>query len=686
MAKRKSIFMTVGRIVFLFVMGLVVATVVAFSQVNLETLRGNVLAILESATGVPVEIDGGVSWKLSLRPRIELNQVRVRNADWARHEYAFSAEKVDVTLNLMSLFQSRPTIQNVKIYDATVAVEQNDSGEYSIRPFEKKVPDVAAEIPATYPFEDPGLGGVEVKNLVAHVLGDSFSVAGFNVRYMPRMERREYVGWVRSDDDVFPFILEFSQYNPERKIYPVRLAFSTGGDALIANVALEGTSKMPIDFIVKGDIPDIAAVGEILNIPLAQMPAMKVDITGGWDRKKLSFRKSSIVVRGNKISFAGDVDWARPVLNINADIASKSINLMEIFPEMYVRGPRPNRELNVFKDIPLFGKELRGVNLNLGTDIKKLIVYRDLALTDVDLQMNLKDGHGHIGGDVGIGGGNVEIGADVDIDNAGRMNVVFAADGHDVSVGTILFQTWHTDFISELPTDIKMYVHADGNNLAELMQTITGPVQVKSSGAGYAHSALVANMYGTDFLTSLRHGIEDLFSSEKRHDQIKISCVAVNTKLRNGVAQTRQGVAVQTNAINVRLAGDINLGGETMHLALTTVPVRGLKLSLTGNLVNSMEITGSLARPSIKISGAAVAGKVASATGIGLLLAPLTGGISLVAGAGLGLVAGDLLENWLADVTPCETAMKRGAPELRDDPEWLNLPIDDLISGVLNKQ
>ena len=160
--------------------------------------------------------------------------------------------------------------------------------------------------------------------------------------------------------------------------------------------------------------------------------------------------------------------------------------------------------------------------------------------------------------------------------------------------------------------------------------------------------------------------------------------MALNAKLRDGVFETQNGFAIETNAINVRLAGSLDLGGETMNLALTTVPVRGLKLSLTGKVVNSIELSGDLAEPDIKVSGAAVASKVASATGIGLLLAPLTGGLSLVAGAGIGLVAGDLLENWLADMHPCETALKRGAPLYRDDPEWMANDISELMDAILN--
>jgi len=237
-----------------------------------------------------------------------------------------------------------------------------------------------------------------------------------------------------------------------------------------------------------------------------------------------------------------------------------------------------------------------------------------------------------------------------------------------------------------LPVNIELYVQTNGTNLSELMQTITGPVYVYSVAPGYAHSALVAYMYGTDFLTSLRHSIQDLFSSEKKYNQIKISCLALNAKLRDGVFETQNGFAIETNAINIRLGGSLDLGGEEMKLSLTTVPVRGLKLSLTGNVVNSVEFTGNLAEPNIKISGAAMAGKVASATGLGLLLAPFTGGIGLVAGTGVGLLAGDLLENWLADVHPCETAMERGAPLYRDDPEWMGLPMAELVNSVLSQE
>ncbi len=683
MYKKKNVFFIIARIVVLFIMGLIVAAIIALSQINLDTLRGDIINILKDATGLPVQIDGGVSWKFSLRPQIELNEVRVANAEWAKHKDAFSAEKIDVTLNLISLFRDRPTIQNIKIYNASLCIEKNEKGMYSLQPENKQVKETKELM--KYPFEDFGFGGVEVKNLELDFLGNVYHLNGFQVRYFPRNESREYSGWVKSNKSVFPFIFSFSEYNAERKVYPLKIAFSTGSDALIANVALEGTSKMPIDFIIKGDIPNIASVGEIFNLKIPKMPLIKVYVAGGFDRKKLTLRSSSIKVQNSNLNLSGDIDWAKnkPLINLNLD--STFIELSELFPNLYSKEfIKPNRELNVFKDIPLFGNVFLQFDLNLHTMLDKLVVFRDFSIDDIDLYVNLKDGQARVDGTTVIGNGDIKVGGNVYIESDGNMFVKLGGIGRNIFVGNILSQLRLEDIISDLPVNFETYLEASGKDLSEWMKSISGPVKIYSADSGYAHSALVAKMYGTDFLTTLRHSIQDLFRTEKKYNQIKISCVALNTKLRNGAFETQNGVAVETNAINIRFAGNLDLGNENLKLSLATVPVRGLKLSLTGNLVNSMEFTGSLAEPDIKISGTAVAGKVASATGLGLLLAPFTGGIGLVAGAGVGLLAGDLIENWLADDHPCETALEKGSVDYVNDPEWLRTPLEDLVNEILN--
>ena len=676
------------RIIAVFFMGLIVAIGIALSQVDLESLRGNILSALRETTNMPVEIDGKMSWHFSLRPEIELNDVRVPNAEWANNKNMFTAKKIYVRLDLLSLFESHPVIRRVKVYDAKIAIEKNENDETSIvfnnSQTPQKLPDTEKTIISKYPIEQLPFGGLDVENLSVDLYGDKYELASFGISNYMRRSHREYSGWVKPYDTNFPFVIQFSEYNSERKIYPVRVAFATGGEALIADIALEGTSKMPIDFVVRGDIPNIKESGNWFNIDIIQLPKIKINIAGGIDRKKISFRKSSIAVNGSSINFSGTYDWSKKTPVIRADVSSDKINLYKSFPEWYGAGKEwvhPDRDLNIFQDMPLFGEYLYAADAEINLNLKHFIVYRSLDLSDLNAKIKIENKAARADVNLVIGGGKLNAILISDIYENGIFDATMAAVGKNVSVGEIIKQVDVKNVLSGLPVNIDLFVKAHGKNMSEIMQTITGPVMVYSTDKGFAHADLVEYMYGGDFLTSLRHNVQDLFTGNKR-DMIEIDTAIVNVKLRNGLIETQNGVAVETKVINMRLAGSLDLGKETIQMSLATVPVRGLKLSLSGNLVNAMQISGNLAEPDFKISSAAVAGKVGSAVGIGLLLSPLTGGLSIAGGLLAGVLAGDLLEGWLADDNPYKTAMNSGAPRKHDDPDWMNQPVQELSHSL----
>lgn len=693
---RKKKFFVIARVIFIFFMVLGVAIVIALSKMDMNVLRSNLLGVLRSSTGLPIEITGDVSWKLSLRPRVTVRGVSIPNTAKSKHKNFFEAETIEVGLDLISLFSNRPTIQRIRVNDAKVFVDKNSNGKYEFFDATNNddkngyTADSGVEkenVQPEYPFIDPGFGMLTINNFDAYVDGQKYSVSQLSFRAGNFSQKREYRGWVKLDNTLIPFIISFDKYNAERKVYPVKVAFSSDGDALIADVALEGTSKIPIDFIIKGDIPDVTPIGNFLGLNLPKMPEISVNVAGGLGHDKLTLHKSSIAVRGSDINMSGTIDWSKKITDINLKLSSKKINLLELFPEIYGSKKHPaNYKPNVFKDMPLFGSFLYNKKITLNVDLGRLIVYRNLSLNNLKVGASVRDNVIRITANTGFADGNINAAIDGTIESSGQMYLEMGGVGRGITVGKILEQINTNDFISELPVDFEVYVRGNGTNMTEVMKTITGPVRLYSTASGYAHSDLVAYMYGTDFLTSLRHTIQDMFRSKKKYDQMKINCVAVNLKLRDGLAETHNGVAIETNAINIMLDGDVNLGREKLDLSLTTIPVRGIKLSLSGNVVNTIKLSGNLAEPDITISGAAIAGKALSATGLGLLLAPITGGIGLVAGAGVGLLAGDLLENWLADEHPCKTALKKGAPARRDDPEWMDLPVIDLANGVINPE
>ena len=683
-------YLWVLRIIALFFMGLIVAIGVALSQVDLESLRGNILSILRESSNMPVEIDGKISWHFSLRPEIELNDIRIPNAEWAKNKNMFSAKKIDVRLDLLSLLKSHPVIRHITIYDAKIAIEKNENGENSIvfnkSQTSEKSPDTEKKEIAKYPVKQLPFGGMDIEKVSVNLYGDKYELSSFGISNYMRNDNREFSGWVKPYNTNLPFVVQFSEYNTERKIYPVRIAFATGAQPLIADIALEGTSKMPIDFILRGEIPNLKKSGKWFNVDMVNLPNLKINIAGGIDRKKVSFRKSSISLNGSSVNFSGTYDWSKSVPVLKAKISSDMINLYKSFPEWYGVGKEwihPDRELNVFKDIPLFGEFLYNMDAEVDVNLKHFIVYRRLDLANLDAKIRIKNHTGRVDASLVIGDGKTDLVLLTDIYENGFYDATLAATGNKIYVGEIIDQVDVKDIISGLPVNINLYVKARGKNMSEIMQTITGPVLVYSVDKGFAHADLVAYMYGGDFLTTLRHSVEDMFTGNKR-DMIQISSAVVNVILRDGLIVTQNGVAVESKVINLRLAGSLDLGKENIQLSLATVPVRGIKLSLSGNLVNALQITGNLAEPNFKISGAAVAGKVGSAVGIGLLLSPLTGGLSLAGGLIAGVLAGDLLEGWLADEHPSKTAKKIGAPLKREDPDWMRQPVEILSSSLFD--
>ena len=129
---KKQKFLILARMVFLFFAVFFVAVVVALAQLDTKSLRDNLLNVLRSSTGMPIEIDGNVSWKLSLRPVVRMKSVKIPSASWAKNKYVFEAETINVRLDLISLFGNKPAIQSVRVYDAKLNLEKNAKGQYSL--------------------------------------------------------------------------------------------------------------------------------------------------------------------------------------------------------------------------------------------------------------------------------------------------------------------------------------------------------------------------------------------------------------------------------------------------------------------------------------------------------------------------------------------------------------------------
>jgi uncharacterized protein involved in outer membrane biogenesis len=665
----------------ILVVGLGIAAYTALSKIDLEKLRGQVVSMLSSATGLPVEIDGEIKWRFSLKPQIALEKVSIKNAAWAKHADGVQIGRMTATLNLLSVIRGAPAIDKLHIQDLRVYLEQNGQGEYSLQPA------AGGKHDSQYPFNtDLGFYSLELSNpkvaLITPSKMDIIELSGAKLKYQHSRDNVSYSGYVARRDMVVPFVVSLMPYNSDRRVYPVKVAIATGGDPLIANIALEGTSLIPIDFTASGTISDMNGIARVFDFELPDIQDIRLNVSGGFGKTNIKFHKSTISSGRNDLTFSGNYDWKSN--KISANIKSSRLSLLELVPGLYKPDPwvRPKRELNVFHDTPLGKYFPRKMTADITASLGNLIVYRDLAVKNANIGIKLQDDHLAVDASAVFAGGTVRAAAEI-LNNDGVLSVKAASHGDRISVGDLMAAVREPRTISDLPMTYDFYLQGYGRDLTGLMSTVSGPIYIYSADKGYAHEDMIEYFYGQDLITKLRQGVQNLFVSKNKNDQIKISCAVVNLKIRDGKIESDNGIAMESNAINVLARGMVDLGQEKINSSIVITPSRGIKLSLEGNVINFVEFADNLAEPTIKVNGSALASRAITAVGLGILLTPFTGGLGLLAGAGLGYVYSEMLDNWLADEHPCKTATRSGAPAAKGDPDWLNMPVSELVGTMI---
>ena len=168
--------------------------------------------------------------------------------------------------------------------------------------------------------------------------------------------------------------------------------------------------------------------------------------------------------------------------------------------------------------------------------------------------------------------------------------------------------------------DIKVAfdLKGSGMSLHQLLARSTGKVQV-SIGQATLPSNLLNN--GGDFVITLLDAVNPL---RKKTTETVLECAVAYLPITQGQVNIANSVGVQTDRLNVVLAGNVNLATEAVNLNIYPSEKSGLTTGL--DLANLVKLQGTLLQPKTGINQAGV---VNSALSIGLGF--LTGGATIVA-------------------------------------------------------
>lgn len=157
-----------------------------------------------------------------------------------------------------------------------------------------------------------------------------------------------------------------------------------------------------------------------------------------------------------------------------------------------------------------------------------------------------------------------------------------------------------------------------GNSLHQMAANSTGKIQISIEQARMGTNFL--NDAG-DFVITVLDSMNPL---RKKSSETVLECAVAYLPINNGQVNIANSVGMETDRLNVVLAGSINLKNEAVNLTIDPKEKSGLTTGL--DLAGLVKVGGTLSNPKAMINQAGV---VNSAVSIGLGF--LTGGASLLA-------------------------------------------------------
>lgn len=574
--KLKIIFIVLGGFILIAGLGIWYAA----SAVDPVQLTKLLATSVKTATGRELKIAGPVH--LSLFPGISVSAERLSlsNASWASDTEMLTLKRIELDIKTLPLLSKRIEVGSVKLAGLELLLQKNGSGQANW--------DMGAETPNVAPSSSNDNSGA--------------SSVGDNLIYMENVSVTD--AQIRYQDPTG----SMSSYQIKRLL----LAESGNKTSISLNMNLQGQALE-----LSGKTGSLSGLMKHWDVSSTQFP---VDL--------------NFAMNGKSMSIKGEVSKAPKSLpTINLDLNSKAFD----WPSMSAGVHQPSqaasdaklvlasRQAQKPKAKYLFSNE--GIPFYLLPQVQGKIV---ISITELGLPKrkpieNLRTTLQLDGSNIDIPNLTFQMGkgsADVQIklSRLNSANPAFAVKGvtKDFTLENLLARVDPSSKVSGGSMKLAFDIKASGNSLHQMASNSNGKIQLSINQAQMGTNFL--NDAG-DFVVTLLDSINPM---RKKTSQTVLECAVAYLPMNNGQINIANTVGVETDRLDVVLAGSINLKTEAVNFTIDPREKSGLTTGL--DLAGLVKMGGTLMNPKAGINQAGV---VNSAVSIGLGF--LTGGASILA-------------------------------------------------------
>ena len=630
-----------GGIVVLIV-AVLVAGIAVLKSMDFDSYRGLVADHVKAMTGRELVIAGPLKLEISLAPSLAVERVTFANAPWGSRRDMIVLKRLAAEVRLMPLLKGEVEVTRLVLSGLDVLLEVDGRGQanWDIAP-----PGASPAAPGALPLvnkldvRDVRLAYRDARDgTVFDLAVESFALEGKDAE-------SPLVVTLRASHDGRPIAVS-GQLGSLKNLaeanarFPAHLAVATAGlTASIEGYVVEprGVPK-EFDFkaTVKGD--NLAAVAAVL--PTARAPAVG-PLEAGFRIKGMGrvYAIEEIRASAGQSDLAGSarVSLAGRVPEISTALQSKRLDLHELFSAAPSPPAKPSGDNRVFPADPLPLDALRIANADIGYKAEAVVLPGGVTVRDVDARATLKDGRLALPIELTAAGGQVK--GEATLDGA-RAPAAFALrlNGNNVDWGRLLADAGFPETVWDSKAETAIDLKGTGRSAREIMASLEGEAKVVFGPGRIGNKYL--DLAGADALTQIATALNPFAKSDPF---TTLGCAVARFKVTGGIAEARDGIAVETGKMTVAGGGRIDLGTEALDLAFKPEARQGFGLGL-GNVVGLVRVGGTLGNPSYGIDP----------------LAAVTGAVGAVT-SGLSAITRSLFEDrGTSGGSPCQVALGGG--------------------------
>ncbi|MBE0440344.1 MAG: AsmA family protein, partial [Gammaproteobacteria bacterium] len=357
----------------------VIALVAIISTSDISQYKGQVIQLVEEATGRQLEINGDMRFALSLVPTVVVEDVSFSNADWGSKPEMVSLKKFEIKVALLPLITGDIQLNRLILIDPDIVLETNKKGAgnwvFASKSDDKQEKTTAAE---THPpkivvnevhiknakiIYIDGITGQHTKLVIDQITAESDGVD----EPLSLMMKAAYNAVPISVSGQLGSLKQLTANND----YPIDLTIEVSD----ASLTLNGKITKPMDakginVAVKFELNNLADLSKLAGSDLPDFGP--VALSGNLIDGVGSYAIKSLVLTAGNTDLSGEltVNIASKRPSISAKFNSNLIDLVEFAGD---EASQPaNKKDRVFSSEPLSLDALKSLNANLSINAKHI--------------------------------------------------------------------------------------------------------------------------------------------------------------------------------------------------------------------------------------------------------------------------------------------------------------------------